>query len=123
MKGLRSIMPRLAVALCSGFLVFTVSCAVFAENKDRQDLLHQVSDLAFQSIDLDGSSLFTRQAEDSEAESHYGIVRHDCKCMLQSMQLEYSRIHSVWTNTQWIDIVRTSPATQHLPVLFQRLLI
>lgn len=121
MNGLRSILPRLAAALCSGFLLFTVSSVVFSENNDQQD--HQTTQVAFQANDQGSSSPFTRQAGDGEAEAEDGIVRHDHKGILQTTQLDYSRLHSASFSTKWTGHVRTLPVVQHLPVLFQRLLI
>lgn len=123
MKSLRSIMPLVAVALCSGFLVFTVCCAVFAEKNDRQDIPHQFGALSYQNIDFDGSSPFTRQAGDGELECEDGKIRHDIKGIFQTMQLDYSRLHSAWSSIRLIGLVRSEPSIQRLPILLQRLLI
>lgn len=88
-KKFRKILPHFALAICAGLLLSIAGYAATVGTPEP-DRLTEINQLAFQSIQLDTQSLFTRQSGDGETESTDETLREDSKVFHALVSREHS---------------------------------
>lgn len=112
------------MALCAGFVFFTLLTSVFSELKVRQEDRNDTHGLAFRAHDVDSSTLFTRQVADGETEGGDETLRHDSKHVTLAAQSHVALAHSIQLSTRTLLLAAEKVAVvRHLPIVYQRLLI